>query len=82
MNNPFVPLLVRLTVLLFSVLALSLASSLYRGTSVNTSDDEKSSCRRLSSTYMAIIFDTVAIVYVMYITYDEYTSEPLGLRSQ
>lgn len=30
---------------------------------------------------MAIIFDSVALVYIFYITYDEYTGKPLGLRS-
>lgn len=30
---------------------------------------------------MALIVDVVAIVYTFYITYDEYTSKPLGLRS-
>ena len=30
---------------------------------------------------MAIIVDVIAVVYSMYITYDEYFSKPLGLRS-
>lgn len=30
---------------------------------------------------MAIIFDSVALIYIFYITYDEYTGKPLGLRS-
>lgn len=30
---------------------------------------------------MAIIVDAVALVYLVYITFDEYTSKPLGLRS-
>ena len=29
---------------------------------------------------MAIIVDAVAMVYLLYITYDEYTGKPLGLR--
>lgn len=29
---------------------------------------------------MAIIVDAVALVYTIYITYDEYTGKPLGLR--
>lgn len=29
---------------------------------------------------MAIIVDSVALVYLVYITYDEYTGKPLGLR--
>jgi len=33
------------------------------------------------SALMAIIVDAVALVYLVYITFDEYTSKPLGLRS-
>jgi hypothetical protein len=32
------------------------------------------------SALMAIIVDVIAVVYTMYITYDEYFSKPLGLR--
>ncbi|KAF2849626.1 hypothetical protein T440DRAFT_518868 [Plenodomus tracheiphilus IPT5] len=74
MNHPMVPALIRMVVLTFSILALALASSIYR-----RSDNH--SCDNNSSTWMAIIVDIVAIVYTVYITYDEYTSKPLGLRS-
>jgi hypothetical protein len=30
---------------------------------------------------MAVAVDTVAIPYILYITWDEYTGKPLGLRS-
>lgn len=30
---------------------------------------------------MAIVVDVVAIPYILYITWDEYTGKPLGLRS-
>ncbi|KAF1968527.1 hypothetical protein BU23DRAFT_514540 [Bimuria novae-zelandiae CBS 107.79] len=74
MNHAMVPLVVRLVVLIFSVLALALAGSIYHRTDTQT-------CQNNSSTWMAVIVDVVAIVYTMYITYDEYTSKPLGLRS-
>ena len=74
MNHPMVPLVVRLVVLIFSVLALALAGSIF-----HRSDTQ--SCKNNSSTWMAVIVDVVAIVYTVYITYDEYTSKPLGLRS-
>jgi hypothetical protein len=74
MNHPMVPLGVRMIVLIFSVLALSLAGSIF-----HRSDGK--SCVNNSSTYLAVIVDVVAIVYTCYITYDEYTSKPLGLRS-
>lgn len=75
MNHPMVPLVVRLIVLTFSVLALALAGSIFHRSSDNPT------CKNNSSTWMAVVVDVVAIVYTVYITYDEYTSKPLGLRS-
>ncbi|KAF1935043.1 hypothetical protein EJ02DRAFT_150951 [Clathrospora elynae] len=74
MNHPMVPALIRMIVLTFSILALALASSIYR-----RSDNNK--CTNNSSTWMALIVDIIAVLYTVYITYDEYTSKPLGLRS-
>ncbi|EEQ34246.1 hypothetical protein McanMca71_005035 [Microsporum canis] len=74
LHSPMVPLIIRLTVFIFSAIALSLGGTI----------------RQLSTTYnrpqgpsplMAIIFDAIALVYLIYITYDEYTGKPLGLRS-
>lgn len=74
LNHPIVPLIVRLMVLIFSSLALGLAASIFRRTG-------PTGCEKNSSTWLALIVDVVAIVYTAYITYDEYTSKPLGLRS-
>ncbi|KAH9880525.1 hypothetical protein IAQ61_000818 [Plenodomus lingam] len=74
MKHPMVPALIRMIVLTFSVLALALASSIYRRS-------DSHNCDNNSSTWMAIIVDIFAILYTVYITYDEYTSKPLGLRS-
>jgi hypothetical protein len=74
MNHPMVPAVIRANVLIFSTLALSLASSIYR-------HSDNNGCTNNSSTWMAILVDIVAILYTLYITYDEYTSKPLGLRS-
>lgn len=38
-------------------------------------------CKQQYSTYMAFIVDSIAVVYLLYITWDEYSSKPLGLRS-
>ena len=75
LRNPLIPLAFRSTVWIFSLIALGLASSTYHQTHsdpglVNT-----------PSTKMAIAVDAVALVYILYITYDEYTGKPLGLRS-
>lgn len=75
MLNALVPLTIRLIVITFSGLALGLAGNIYHRV------DRVPGCKRGSSTYMAIIVDVVAIAYSFWITWDEYTSRPLGLRS-
>ncbi|KAF2456082.1 exocyst complex component Sec5-domain-containing protein [Lineolata rhizophorae] len=74
LRNPMVPLLVRLTVLMFSVLAMALAAAIFNKAN-------QSGCSRGSSTWLALVVDAVAIAYTCCITWDEYTSKPLGLRS-
>ncbi|KAF2747879.1 hypothetical protein M011DRAFT_467469 [Sporormia fimetaria CBS 119925] len=74
MNHPMVPALIRLIVFTFSTLALGLAGSIFN-------QSKHAGCDNSSSTWLALIVDCVAIVYTVYITYDEYTSKPLGLRS-
>ena len=34
-----------------------------------------------ASPVMAIVVDAIALMYIIYITHDEYTGKPLGLRS-
>ncbi|KKZ68340.1 hypothetical protein EMCG_06016 [[Emmonsia] crescens] len=73
LRSPIVPLLIRLTVFVFSVVALALGGSIrYHAT--------KSGHPQGPSPDLAIIVDAVALVYLVYITYDEYTGKPLGLR--
>lgn len=72
--HPLVPLMFRMIVLTTSTIALGLSSSVFQ------------LCRKYSypqnpSTTMAIVVDVVAIPYILYITWDEYTGKPLGLRS-
>lgn len=93
MNNPFVVLLIRLTVIAFVLAALGLGATIYTGTDrLNSSAAARAAtsrsastghdfvCQQQPSTYMAVIVDSCAVVYLLYITYDEYTSKPLGLR--
>lgn len=72
--HPLVPLIFRITVLTTSTLALGLSASIYHLT-------HYSSFPQTPSTIMAIVVDVVAIPYIGYITWDEYTGKPLGLRS-
>lgn len=73
LQSPIVPLVIRLTVWTFSLIALALGGSIQQ-----LSDGI---APQGPSALMAIIVDAVALVYLVYITWDEYTSKPLGLRS-
>lgn len=74
LRSPIVPLILRLTVWCFSLSALALGGSLQHMADKGHTDQGPSAL-------MAIIVDAVALVYLVYITFDEYTSKPLGLRS-
>lgn len=73
LHSPVVPLIIRMTVFAFSVAALGLGASIR-----NLSN--KFNRPQGASTDIAIIVDAIALVYLVYITYDEYTGKPLGLR--
>jgi hypothetical protein len=68
------PLIFRLLVLTFSAIALALGGSIFH----HLHSDSR--CEKGASTYMAIIVDVVAIIYILYITIDEYRSPPIGIR--
>ncbi|KAJ6013587.1 hypothetical protein N7540_008178 [Penicillium herquei] len=74
LRSPIVPLILRLTVWCFSLAALALGGSIQHFS-------DRAHSRQGSSALMAIIVDAVALVYLVYITFDEYTAKPLGLRS-
>ncbi|KAI9842862.1 MAG: hypothetical protein M1837_006883 [Sclerophora amabilis] len=74
LRNPIVPLVFRLTIWIFSMIALALGASIFEYSRNNSVDQRP-------STLMAIGFDSIALIYILYITYDEYTGKPLGLRS-
>ncbi|KAJ5937993.1 hypothetical protein N7454_004335 [Penicillium verhagenii] len=74
LRSPIAPLILRLTVWCFSLAALILG-----GIIQHLSDRVHN--RQGASALMAIIVDAVALVYLIYITFDEYTAKPLGLRS-
>ncbi|KAF3937442.1 hypothetical protein ABW19_dt0208938 [Dactylella cylindrospora] len=74
LDNPMVPLTFRAIIWVLSVFALAFSSSIY----VLSRNNETP---QLPSTILAIVVDTVALIYIIYITYDEYSGKPLGLRS-
>lgn len=77
-NNPLVPLLLRILILIFCVTALALACTIY----VNSRKKyDNYSVGQQAGTIMAIVVQCFAVVYVIYIAYDEYTGKPMGLRN-
>ncbi|OQN97861.1 hypothetical protein B0A48_16171 [Cryoendolithus antarcticus] len=82
LKNPFIPLLFRLTCLAFAGASLGLAGTIYRAVyNVNHDAIADNQCATRASTYMALIVGAVAVPYIGYVTWDEYMSKPLGLRS-
>lgn len=73
LSHPLVPLAFRLTVLTTSAIALGLSASIYHLTN-------RTQFAQTASAVMAIIVDCIALPYIGYITWDEYTGKPLGLR--
>jgi hypothetical protein len=79
MENIFVPLIFRLFVLATSVTAMSLGATIFYHFQ-GQYQEENPKCKKGETTYMAVIVGAFAIVYTTYITYDEFSSKPLGLR--
>ena len=76
LRNPVVPLVLRTIVWIFSACALAIGARAYHEYPSNSMAQIHS-----ASPVMAIIVDAIALVYIIYITHDEYTGKPLGLRS-
>lgn len=74
LNNPMVPLTFRAITWTLSLVALALAVSVYQ-------HSNEYDVPQKPSTVMAIVVDVVALIYLIWITYDEYSGKPLGLRS-
>jgi len=79
LRNAFVPLALRIFVLVTSIIALALGIAIFEGFKPLKIHDRD--CRRGATTYLAIIVDVFAIPYTMYIALDEFKSKPIGLRS-
>ena len=77
LRNPIIPLVIRTIVWVFSLVALALGSSIHQ----IANDAKVWEFVNSPSPNMAIIVDAIALVYIFYITYDEYSGKPLGLRS-
>ncbi|KAI5307036.1 hypothetical protein KEM56_005429 [Ascosphaera pollenicola] len=73
--NPLVPLIIRMVVFGFSLVALAL------GASIRHYAERDKRVPNGPSAYMAITVDAVALVYLIYVSYDEFRGKPLGIRS-
>lgn len=78
LKHPFVPLAFRLTVLLTSTIALALGIRIFQD---ETGSGEPPEGAEITQAIVAIAVDCVAIPYIGYMTWDEYTGKPLGLRT-
>lgn len=76
-QNPLVPLFLRILIIIFSACALSLAAVIFV---YSRRKYDGVYIQQQPSTIMAIVVQCFAIVYVIYIAYDEYSGKPLGLR--
>ena len=76
LRHPFVPLTFRLIVLITSILSLAISARIF-----DIDNDKDDTGNSVSQAIVAIVVDCVAVPYVFYMTWDEYTGRPLGLRS-
>ncbi|KAK6200447.1 uncharacterized protein RJT21DRAFT_121359 [Scheffersomyces amazonensis] len=76
-QNPLVPLILRIFIIIISLISLAIACSIFVYSKRQYNGE---SVEEQPSTIMSIVVDTCAIVYVVYIAYDEYNGRPLGLR--
>ncbi|OWB64390.1 hypothetical protein B5S29_g5477 [[Candida] boidinii] len=77
-SNSYIPLFFRIFIVFLSSVALGLASRIIV---LSGRLDQDWHVSQQPSTVMAVVVDTVAIVYLFYIAYDEFTGQPIGLRN-
>ncbi|VVT56544.1 uncharacterized protein SAPINGB_P005143 [Magnusiomyces paraingens] len=73
LKGSMIPLVLRLFNIVLSACGLGLACSIFEKSHYTAVPQQ-------ASTIMAIVVQTCAVAYLMYISYDEYSSKPLGLR--
>lgn len=74
MTNAYLPLFFRMFSLCLTAVALGLSAKLVHVTRQNH-------VRQQASPLMALIVQACSVIYLIYITYDEFFSQPLGLRN-
>ncbi|KAI0482249.1 hypothetical protein GGR56DRAFT_177615 [Xylariaceae sp. FL0804] len=78
LRHPIAPLIFRLVVLITTISALALAVKIFERRTIQRN---RINSPETSQAIVAIVIDVVAIPYILYMTWDEYTGKPLGLRA-
>lgn len=81
--NNYIPLFFRIFIIILSIVALALSADIFRLSKkrVRYSNDETGTITQQPSTIMAICVQSIAMVYLIYITWDEFNAKPLGIRN-
>ncbi|KAI1102186.1 hypothetical protein F4804DRAFT_313939 [Jackrogersella minutella] len=79
LRHPIAPLIFRLVVLITSIAALAVACTIFKRDKDPMISTENTP--ETSQAIVAIVIDVAAIPYILYMTWDEYTGKPLGLRA-
>ncbi|SCU92611.1 LAMI_0E11254g1_1 [Lachancea mirantina] len=79
-DNQYLPLSFRMCIGILCVIALGLAIRIYQNSN-STVESIDSSIPQQPSTIMAICVNSIALFYLLYISYDEFSGKPLGLRN-
>jgi hypothetical protein len=84
LRHPITPLIFRLLVLSTTIAALAVSVNIYNSANsariVGGSENRSLIEAEFSQSIVAIAVDAIAIPYIMYMLWDEYTGKPLGLR--
>jgi hypothetical protein len=75
-RHSLAPLMFRLSVMVTSIIALAIAARIHLLEDVDSTDSAEE-----TQSIVAVAVDCVAIPYIGYMIWDEYTGKPLGLRS-
>lgn len=81
--NNYVPLFFRVLLISLCVIALAISARIFHTSTrqYDTGPNLTSEISQQPSTIMAICVQTIALVYLGYIAYDEFKSKPLGIRN-
>lgn len=87
-QNRYVPLFCRMFIVVLCVIALSLAARIYTNSNISYYANDSSSSSTYKkyalgqqpSTIMAIVVNSIAVLFEVFVAVDEFKGEPLGLR--